>query len=201
MKTKIPMALIFSRFFLGLVIVVLSIIHVDDYKFFAITLFTFGLLTDIFDGIIARRLNISTQKLRRLDSTADQFFFISVGVATYIQCPEFFKTNALKLIMILGLEGLAYLICFIKFRKEIATHSIGAKIWTLLLFATLIQIIMQCKSVVLFNIFFWVGVLTRLEIIAILFTLKKWTNDVPTFFHSLKLRQGKDIKRHKLFNG
>ena len=201
MKSQIPIALIYSRLVIGLSIILLSIIQIDNYRFFAITFLTIGLLTDIFDGIIARRLNISTQILRRLDSTADQFFFISVAVATYIQCPEFFKTNALKLIILSGLECFAYLISFIKFRKEIATHSIGAKIWTLLLFATLIQIIMQCKSVVLFNIFFWVGLLTRLEIIAIILILKKWTNDVPTFFHSIKLRQGKKIKRHKLFNG
>ncbi|HLV46549.1 MAG TPA: CDP-alcohol phosphatidyltransferase family protein, partial [Flavobacterium sp.] len=154
-----------------------------------------------FDGIIARQLNISTPKLRRLDSTIDQLFFISVAIATYIQCPDFFKENILKLTILIGAEALTYLICFIKFRKEIATHSIGAKIWTLTLFATLIQIILQCQSSVLFNICFWVGLATRLEIIAIILTLKKWTNDVPTFYHALKLRQNKEIKRHKMFNG
>jgi len=105
------------------------------------------------------------------------------------------------LTMLIGLEGLTYLISFVKFKKEIATHSIGAKVWTLLLFATLIQIILQCQSIILFNICFWIGILTRLEIIAIILTLKKWANDVPTFYHSVKLRQGKEIKRHKIFNG
>ena len=201
MKTKIPIALIFSRLIVGLTIIVLSIIRIDNYKAIAITLLSFGLLTDIFDGIIARQLNVSTQKLRRLDSSADQAFFISVAVATYIQCPDFFKASTLKLTVLLGLEGLTYLISFLKFRKEIATHSIGAKVWTLLVFATLIQIILQCQSTILFNICFWVGILTRLEIIAIILTLKKWTNDVPTFYHSLQLRHNKEIKRHKMFNG
>jgi phosphatidylglycerophosphate synthase len=198
---KLPITLIYSRLAIGLTIILLSIKQVDNYKLIAILLFSIGLLTDIFDGIIARRLNISTQTLRRLDSTVDQVFFISFAVATYIQCPDFFKANYFKLSILLGSEGLAYLICFLKFRKEIATHSIGAKIWTLLLFATLVQIILQCQSVILFNICFWVGLLTRLEIIAIIFTLKEWANDVPTFYHSLKLRQGKEIKRHKMFNG
>src|SRR5882762_8536161 len=129
MKTKIPIILIYSRLIIGLVIILLSIIQVANYKFYAITLLTVGLLTDIFDGIIARKLNVSTQKLRRLDSTTDQVFFISVAVATYIQCPYFFKANASKLIVLLGLEAAAYLICFLKFKKEIATHSIAAKIW------------------------------------------------------------------------
>ena len=201
MKFKIPKALIFLRLIIGFTIIALSAFHVDHYKIMAITLLTVGLLTDIFDGIIARHLNVSTQNLRRLDSTIDQLFFISVAIATYIQCPDFFSTNRLKLIILIGIEGLTYLVSFIKFKKEIATHSIGAKIWTLILFATLIQIIFQCQSTLLFDICFWVGVLTRLEIMAIILTLKKWTNDVPTFYHALRLRQNKKIKRHKMFNG
>ena len=199
--TKLPITLIYSRLVIGLTIILLSIKHVNHYKFIAILLLTIGLLTDIFDGIIARQLNVSTQKLRRLDSSIDQIFFISVAVATYIQCPYFFQANALKLIVLLGLEALTYLISFVKFKKEIATHSIGAKIWTLLLFATIIQIILQCQSTTLFTVFFWVGILTRLEIIAIILILKRWTNDVPTFYHSIKLRHNKEIKRHKMFNG
>jgi len=199
--SKLPITLIYSRLIIGLIIILLSISEVDNYKFIAIVLFSIGLLTDIFDGIIARRLDISSQTLRRLDSTIDQFFFISFAIATYIQCPDFFKANSLKLIILLGFEALTYLVCFLKFRKEIATHSIGAKIWTLLLFATLVQIILQCQSVILFGICFWVGLLTRLEIVAIILILKKWTNDVPTFYHSLRLRQGKEIKLYKMFNG
>lgn len=199
--TRLPITLIYSRLAIGLSIILLSVAQVDNYKTIVITLLTIGLLTDIFDGIIARQLNISTQKLRRLDSTIDQVFFVSVAVATYIQCPGFFATNTIKLIVLIGVEALTYLISFLKFRKEVATHSIGAKVWTLLLFATLIQIILQCQSVILFNICFWVGLLTRLEIIAIILTLKKWTSDVPTIYHSLKLRQGREIKRHKMFNG
>lgn len=201
MKAKIPITLIFSRLIIGFIIIALSAARVDNYKAIAIILLTFGLLTDIFDGIIARQLNISTQKLRRLDSSIDQVFFISFAVATYIQCPDFFKANSLKLTILFGFEALTYVVSFIKFKKEIATHSIGAKIWTLLLFATLIQIILECQSILLFNICFWIGLLTRLEIIAIILILKKWTNDVPTFYHSMKLRQDKEIKRHKIFNG
>jgi len=199
--TKLPLALIYSRLVIGLTITVLSILKVDSYSLIAVVALSVGLLTDIFDGIIARRLHISTQTLRRLDSTVDQVFFISFAFATYIQCPDFFNDNYIKLIILFGIEGLAYLVCFLKFRKEIATHSIGAKIWTLFLFAALVQIILQCQSYILFNICFWLGLLTRLEIIAIILTLKKWTNDVPSIYHALQLRHGKEIKRHKIFNG
>ncbi len=199
--TKIPILLIYSRLLIGFVLIFLSIYQVENYRFFAIALLTIGLLTDIFDGIIARRLNVSSQTLRRLDSSVDQVFFISVTVATYIQCPTFFKANAVKLFVLIGFEVFTYIVSYLKFRKEIATHSIGAKIWTLFLFATLVQIIWQCESNLLFNICFWFGILTRLEIAGIILTLKNWTNDVPSIYHAYLLRQGKAIKRNKLFNG
>ncbi len=198
---RIPIILIYSRLLLGFVIIGLSLLNLEHYTIIAVTILSLGLLTDVFDGIVARKLNISSQKLRRLDSTVDQIFFVSVAFATYIQCPEFFSTNATKLIILFGFEVLAYITCFVKFKKEIATHSIGAKTWTLFLFATLIQVIFQCQSVLLFNLCFWIGLITRLEIMAIIFALKTWTNDVPTFYHAIKLRKGKEIKRHKLFNG
>ncbi len=201
MKTRIPQVLIYSRLIIGFIIIIFSVIKIDNYKLIAILLLTISLLTDFFDGIIARQLKISTPKLRRLDSAVDEVFYISFAVATYVECPGFFKTNALKLTILLGFECLTYVLSFMKFKKEIATHSIGAKIWCLLVFATFIQIILQCQSNILFNICFWVGLVTRLEIIAIILTLKTWMNDVPTFYHSLKLRQGKKIKRHKMFNG
>jgi len=201
MKIRIPLLLIYTRLIIGPVMIVCSSLGIADYTIIAIVLLTIGLLTDIFDGIIARHLGISTQQLRRLDSAVDQIFFIAVATATYLQCQNFFADNAFKLTVLLGVEALTYLISFIKFKKEIATHSIGAKIWTLLLFATLIQLILQCNSSFLFNLCFWVGLLTRFEIIAIILILKRWTNDVPTFYHALLLRRNKAIKRNRLFNG
>ena len=198
---NIPLILIYSRLFIGFGIIILSVLHIDNYAFLSISLLTIGLLTDVFDGIIARKLNISSEKLRRLDSGIDQVFFISVAIATYIQCPDFFKLNLVKLIVLFSAEALIYLVSYIKFKKEIATHSIGAKIWTLILFATLVEIMVHCKSVVLFELCLWIGLLTRLEILAIILILKKWTNDVPTIYHAIRLRQGKEIKRNKLFNG
>ena len=201
MMKHLPKTLIYSRLFIGILILLLSALRIDNYKTIAVILFAVGLLTDIFDGIIARHLKISTQNLRRLDSTIDQIFFIMVALATFIECPHFFYANKMKLIILSGIEGLTYLICFMKFKKEIATHTISSKIWTLILFATLIQIMTTCNSTTLFQICFYVGFITRLEIIGIILILRNWTKDVPGIYQAVLLRQGKAIKRHKLFNG
>lgn len=193
--------LIYTRLIIGLVLVFLSYLRVSNYQVIAIVLFSIGLLTDIFDGIIARKLNVSNQNLRRLDSTIDQIFFVSVLVATFIQCPNFFDQNSLQLLLLVGIEALTYIVCFLKFKKEIATHAIASKIWTLILFSVLIQIMVSCDSKLLFQICFYTGIVTRLEIIGIIVLLRNWTNDVPSIYHAWLLRNGRTIKRNKLFNG
>ena len=200
-RNLIPYHLIFLRLIIGFVMILLSYFKVANYAFISITLLSIGLVTDIFDGIIARILKVSNEKLRRLDSNVDQVFFISVVIATYIQCSSFFIENRIWLFILIGFEIATYLLSYLKFRKEIATHSLGAKVWTLLLFATLVQLMYSCSSTILFQFCFWVGILTRLEIIAIVLILRKWTNDVPSVFAAIKLRKGKEIKRNDLFNG
>lgn len=158
-------------------------------------------MTDIFDGILARKLNISTPTFRRLDSTIDVIFWICVAVAAYFHSPTFFKENGFKIGLLIGFEALTYIVSFIKFKKEIATHAIASKIWTLILFATLIEVLATSQSNLLFNLSFYIGILTRLEIIGITIILKSWTTDVPTIFHAFQLRKGRNLKLNKWFNG
>jgi CDP-diacylglycerol--glycerol-3-phosphate 3-phosphatidyltransferase len=106
-----------------------------------------------------------------------------------------------QLLIILGIEAVTYAVSFLKFKREVATHAIASKIWTLTILATIIQVILTCESSVLFQCCFYLGVATRLEIISILLILKKWQHDVPTVYHAVQLRKGKEIKRNKFFNG
>lgn len=198
---QIPKILIISRLFIGFYILGIPGGFWNGTPNQMVLLLYMGLVTDIFDGIIARKLKVSTPALRRWDSTADQFFFLSVVGACYLQCPEFFVAHQYSIGLLLGSEALIYLVCYIKFRKEVATHSIGAKIWTLTLFGTLVEIILRCDAPTLFPICFWLGLLTRGEILGIVVVLKTWTTDVPTIFHAFQARKGRTFKRHPLFNG
>jgi phosphatidylglycerophosphate synthase len=204
-KTKvlhsIPIGLIYARLGFGFIIIALSYFQISWFRGIIVTLIILGIISDIFDGIIARKLQISSLKLRRMDSLIDQIFWICTLGAAFIICKEFFVREYVKLIIILSIEGLTYVASYIKFKKEVATHAIFSKIWTLTIMATLIEIILSCNSGLLFSICFYVGVLSRLEIIAILITLKQWCNDVPSLYHAFLLRQGKEITRNKLFNG
>ncbi len=201
MMKQLPFILVWSRLVAGIIILLAGLLKIPAFGVVTTILVVFGLLSDILDGIIARRVGVSTEKLRRLDSSIDQVFWLMVIASLIIVYPAFFAGNLLKIILLAIAEGLTYAISFARFRKEVATHAIASKIWTLTLFATLVQVALTGSSVFWFNACFYIGVVTRMEIIAILIVLRQWTNDVPTFYHAIQLRKGKMIKRSKWFNG
>ncbi len=124
---NIPFLLIYSRILIGILIVILAIIQIDSYPIWIVSLMSLGLLTDVFDGILARKLNVSSQKLRIWDSNVDQFFWLAVISSIFILNINFVKSNILWLSLIVLFEIMAYVISYLKFKKSIATHSILAK--------------------------------------------------------------------------
>jgi CDP-diacylglycerol--glycerol-3-phosphate 3-phosphatidyltransferase len=126
---------------------------------------------------------------------------VGVLVSTFMLAPKFLMQNWPEILFVVMLEVAAYAFCYFRFRKEIATHSILAKFWTLSLCAVIVELNLSGNSGLIFQSCFYLGVISRLEIIAIVLTLKNWTNDIPSLYHAWQLRQGKDIVRNKLFNG
>lgn len=197
----LPKFLIWSRIVISPVMIALAFIAESRAGIFINLLAVYGLVSDIFDGIIARKLGVSSEKLRRLDSTADQIFWLSVLASTFLSAQDFFYNHWAELGFILILEAATYGCSFIRFRKEVATHSLLAKFWTLSLFATVFELNSSGSSGIIYSVCFYLGIISRLEILAILLTLRNWPNDVPSLYHAWQLRQGREISRNKLFNG
>lgn len=197
---KIPFLLIYSRILIAILIGVFAITKVDNYTYWIVILMSVGLLTDIFDGIIARKLGVSSRKLRIWDSNADQFFWLIVIGSIFYLNIDFVKENYIWIGLIALLELLCYLISYIKFKKPIATHSILAKMWTISLLVFLIDLCLNNTSHVAIIICIVLGILSRIEIILIILKLNKWTTDVPSILVVSKMNKGVKIKKNKLFN-
>src|SRR4028119_2427320 len=78
----LPAALIILRFFMGPLLLLNAIDGKADAWF--IVGFVVAFLSDIFDGVIARRLGVSTASLRRADSWADVCLYLCVGVSAFL---------------------------------------------------------------------------------------------------------------------
>lgn len=198
---RLPLALIYSRLLLGAALLALGYGRAPHWGGWAVALLALGVLTDVLDGVVARRLGVSTEQLRRLDSTIDQVFWVLAVGAAYLGCPGFFRQYAGPLLALLGAEALIYAVSFVRFRREVATHTFGAKAWVLVSLGALGQLYLSCAAGWLFWACIGLGLLTRLEIVGILLVLRRWATDVPTLYHAWQLRRGRPIRRHRLFHG
>lgn len=179
---RLPLFLVYSRFVMALLIGIIAWMNMESTPVLIVGLMTIGLITDILDGIIARRLGIATEKLRVWDSNVDQFFWIVVLLSVFTLHTSFFMENYLPVMAIVVLEAVAYMISFLKFDRPIATHSYMAKFWTLTLFSFLVDLTLHAESNLLFWICVILGIVSRAEIILIIVLLKKWASDVPSVF-------------------
>ncbi len=201
MKTlNIPVSLILFRFILAHIIIFLAILLKEKSSFIIIILMYLGLISDIFDGIIARKQNISSEKLRRLDSQTDMIFWLSVGCSCYIIFPELIRENLFAIWSILVMEILCYIISFLKFEKETCTHAFLSKIWGLTLLTAFTSLIGFQHVGFPFYLAVIVRFIAHIDVILIILILPKWTHDIPSCYHAYLIRKGKKFNKHKLLN-
>ncbi|HEY3373093.1 MAG TPA: CDP-alcohol phosphatidyltransferase family protein [Prolixibacteraceae bacterium] len=186
---NIPFLLVYSRIVIALVIGVITWSGFPNTPILVVAFMTIGLITDVLDGVIARLLGVATEKLRVWDSNADQFFWIIViGCVFYIN-GSFIRQHYFPVVIILILETSAYLISYLKFRRTIATHSYMAKFWTLTMLAFLIDLTLHSQSTITFKICVLFGIISRIEIILIIWRLKSWATDVPSLLAVRKINK------------
>jgi CDP-diacylglycerol--glycerol-3-phosphate 3-phosphatidyltransferase len=182
---NVPVALTALRLALGPVVILLALYRPNTAAFAACLVF--ALLSDYFDGVIARHLNIATPSLRRLDSLADSIFYVSALVAAWLLHAVILLPYLTSLAVLIAAELVRYIYDFWKFGKEASYHMWSSKLWGLMLFLALFAVLVLGRAGWPVSAAIYLGIVADLEGIAISATLSKWTNDVPTLFHARKL--------------
>lgn len=198
---SLPYLLIGFRLVLGPVMIALTYNYGASARIVLMALLMLGILSDIFDGTIARAQNMSTATLRRMDSQTDLVFWLCTGWCAWLLNPEIITENRFAIITLFVMEGLTYLFSFVKFGKETCTHALLSKWWGITLFTAFTSIIGFGYSGVFLALAIAFGIISHIDVYLIIFFLPQWTHDVPSAWHAWQIRQGKSIKRNKLFNG
>ncbi|PTT77839.1 MULTISPECIES: CDP-alcohol phosphatidyltransferase family protein [unclassified Chryseobacterium] len=199
MKT-IPYLLIATRFCLAPIILLSAYFKGEESRFLILSLMYFGLLTDIFDGIIARKAGVSSEKLRRLDSQTDLIFWLSLGFAAYFLNSELIKKEWKGVALIFAMEALCYVISWLKFGKETCTHAFLSKMWGLSLLIAFTYLIGFQQAGWAFYLTVVLGFIAHIDVILIILILPKWQYDVPSAYHAWKIRKGRQRKKTIFFN-
>ncbi|MHC5597320.1 MAG: CDP-alcohol phosphatidyltransferase family protein [Nostoc sp.] len=151
--------------------------------------FVAAFLSDIFDGIIARRLGVSNAQLRQPDSWADVCLFSCIFVSAWIVYQDILVTYSLPLLMIIFAQLLWWVVNLVKYGKPASYHTYSAKFWGITLFIAIIALFGFDYAEVTLWLTCIAGTIHSVEEIAITLILPVWTHDVLSIFHALNIRQ------------
>jgi phosphatidylglycerophosphate synthase len=182
----VPLALTALRALLAPVIVVLAVLYPKPTAF-AICLIV-ALLSDIFDGVIARRLNVATPNLRRLDSIADSIFYVAAVFCAWYLYPEVITEHSAALAVLGALELIRYVFDFKKFGREASYHMWSSKLWGIALCAGFFSLLVFGQSGLAVTAAIYMGIFADIEGLAISVVLNQWRTDVPSLVHAYRLR-------------
>lgn len=146
-------------------------------------------LSDVFDGIIARRLGVATPELRLADSQTDVILYVFVLASLVMVRPDVLWAVRVPLAVLVVLQLLSWRMDRIKFGRPTALHSYTAKAWGITLF--LASGAMFCLPQP--EPYLWValamGYVSNLEDLAIKAVLPSWHHDVGSVWHAWQIRR------------
>lgn len=186
MLRRLPLALGYLRLLLAPVLLLLTAYHPAPTAF-SICL-ALALLSDFFDGVIARHLGVATAGLRRLDSFADTVFCASAAVAVWMLHPEMIRERWFSLAILVALEVTRYALDFLKFHREASYHMWSAKLWALALFLAFFAVLVDGRGGLWVEAAILLGIASDLEGIVISLLLPDWRHDVPSLVHAWRIR-------------
>jgi len=185
--TIIPLSLTLLRALLAPVVALLAVYDPLPWAFG--TCLILALLSDYFDGVIARRLKVASPGVRRLDSIVDTAFYLCAVFAVWRLQPQLLGQHRIPIFVLIGLEVVRYIFDFAKFKREASYHMWSSKLWGLLLFLAFFSVLVAGRGRLLFPLAIYMGIVADLEGLAISLVLKKWQNDVPSLYHAIRIRQ------------
>ncbi|HWB33289.1 MAG TPA: CDP-alcohol phosphatidyltransferase family protein [Acidobacteriaceae bacterium] len=153
-----------------------------------------ALLSDIFDGILARRWHVDTAAVRLFDSICDTVFYFSTGAALFLFQPHLLRGNLALLYVLLAAEAANYALNIAKFGRPASYHSYLAKAWGLVLAAAIVTGLAAGHAFWLLRIALLMGIASNAETIAMSLLLPAWHRDVKHLGHALRLRKDLQAK-------
>ena len=147
-----------------------------------------ALVSDIFDGVLARRWKCDTAAVRLFDSMADTVFYLGVAVALGMGHRPVLREHAWLLGGLLSLEAARFAFDFAKFGKPASYHSYLAKTWGLVMAVAVTATFATGGGGWLIATALMLGIACNAEGLAMSCVLPDWTRDVKTLSAALRVR-------------
>ena len=150
--------------------------------------FALGLASDVLDGILARRLGQVTELGARLDQWGDFALWASLPLAAWWLWPDILRREAVYVVIALVCMLLPTALAFLKYRAVPGYHTWSVKLGSVAMGVSaplllLFDVPWPFRVAALFQI------VCALDELGITWLFDDCRNDVPSFFHALRMRR------------
>ena len=146
-----------------------------------------AVVSDILDGVIARRTGTATDALRHADTVVDTIFFVGAAVALRVAVPHAYEGLWLPLVTLIVVHVSRSTYELTKYGRLAAYHMWSSKALGLVLVAALVTGFATGRPTPLLAIGLWFGVVNEIEGFLASVLLRRWRCDVPTIFHAREI--------------
>jgi len=186
-KLRLPLLFICFRIVLGPVVIALGLLSASGP--WLVGCIGLALLSDIFDGGLARLWQVDTEKIRRWDTRADTFFYACVLLTAVLRYPMAFQRRWVLLAGLVAVEVFQHAFAAIKFGRHASYHSVLSKIWGLMMASAMCALLGAGLDNWFLDLTLIWGILCNLQGFIMSLMLPCWHRDVPTLFHAVRLRR------------
>jgi CDP-diacylglycerol--glycerol-3-phosphate 3-phosphatidyltransferase len=144
-------------------------------------------LSDVFDGIVARRLGIATAALRQADTLVDTAFYAAAAAALWVAVPAVFDSAGLPLALIVAIHVSRTTFELTKYGRIASYHMWSSKALGILLVTAMTTVFLTGRPSVLVAVTLWFGVANELEGFFASVILQTWTADVASAVHAYRM--------------
>jgi CDP-diacylglycerol--glycerol-3-phosphate 3-phosphatidyltransferase len=156
---------------------------------FSLLLFL-GLISDIYDGILARKLGMSTLKLRRFDSNCDTVFYSLATLTVVTLRVTTLHPWSPAIYALVAVILFRNLVDWLRYRAQPSYHMYSGKLWGIVIFITLSALFMGASGItadLCIGATIGLGFINTGEAIIASLMLTKPRADIPTVYHAWKL--------------
>ena len=149
--------------------------------------------TDAIDGLIARKLKITSARGSQLDSFGDQVTLIVGLLGLFYFETNFIKTNIILILIAFTPYIIQMLIAYSKYGKATAFHTYLAKLSAIMQSLFILWSLFFVPEYVLFYIMIIIGLLETFEEIILIFMYDEWASDIKGIYWALKDKSRKKV--------
>lgn len=181
----IPWILVWFRLSLAPFFPIGYLLHADGRLYVGLLLA--GIISDIFDGVLARRWKCSTPALRRMDGNIDTVFYSSAGLTAVTLHSAYLAPWIWGLAVMFFFMVTQNVVNIVKYGRQPSYHMYSGKLWSIALVTALIGLFLDSPSAWSLGGMVALGIYNSLEDIIASLVLPTPMTDIPTVFHAIKI--------------